>query len=387
MYDVAVLGVGSMGAFTCLELARRGLSVIGIDQFTPPHERGSHSGETRVYREAYAEHEDYVPLAVLAGQLWDQYGKEAGHSLLHRCGQMSVGRPESELLSGVLRSAALHGIAVTSLSRTELATRYPMLQVANDEIGVLEPAAGWVDVNASLEYALGATVHSGGELRLNTAVDHWETKGDSVEIRLASGEIVQATRLIICAGAWSSTMLPALHLPLRVVRKVLAWARPRPELAGAAERLPVLMFAGKLLYTFPAKNGLFKMAIHTTDQEARINPDQLSPAEDSDFDEVIGEAALHLGPMFGDMGELRSRITASKTCLYTMTPDEHFILDRIDSAPVWYAAGFSGHGFKFAPAIGRVMAEMCLGLPTSAPVAFLSSRRFTQPAPPMPPIA
>ena len=138
MVDVAVLGVGSMGSFACLELARRGLSVVGVDRFHPPHGAGSHSGQTRVYREAYAEHPDYVPLAVLAGKLWDGYGVEAGRPLLTRCGQVSVGLPGSALLAGVRLSSELHGVPVEMMDGDEVRRRYPMVSVEPGEIGALE---------------------------------------------------------------------------------------------------------------------------------------------------------------------------------------------------------------------------------------------------------
>lgn len=377
MYDAAVLGVGSMGAFACLELARRGLRVVGVDRFHPPHGYGSHSGETRVYREAYAEHPDYVPLAILAGTLWEKYGLEAGQPLLTRCGQVSVGRPESALLAGVELSAARYGVPVQSLDAAELRRRYPMVRVEEGEVGMLEPGAGWVDVDAALRFAIGAIRRSGGELRLGTAVEGWSVEGDGVSLRLANGDTIRAKRLVVCAGAWSAQMLDGLELPLRVVRKVLAWARPREEFAKAAEQLPVLSFAERILYTFPARDGLFKMAVHWTGADERTDPEHVAEPEARDLEEVITEAARHLGPMFGDAAELRGRLVSSKSCLYTMTLDEHFVLDRVSGAPVWFAAGFSGHGFKFAPAIGRVMAEMCLQETTSAPADFLSRERFS----------
>ena len=381
MYDAAVLGVGSMGAFACLELARRGLSVVGVDRFYPPHGSGSHSGQTRVYREAYAEHPDYVPLAVLAGKLWDGYGVEAGRPLLRRCGQVSVGLPESALLAGVRLSSELHGVPVAMMDGDEVRRRYPMVAVEPGEIGALEPGAGWLDVDASLRFALEAVRQSGGELRLGTAVEGWSAEDGGVTLRLVGGERIRAKRLVVCAGAWSGEMLPEARLPLRVVRKVLVWMRPREEFVEVATRLPVLSFAEKIFYTFPAQDGLFKAAVHWTDGETRTDPEKVEAAGDVDLHEVIEEAARHLRPMFGDVAEARGRVATSKTCLYTMTPDEHFVLDRMPDGPVWFAAGFSGHGFKFAPAIGRVMAEMCLEESgRSAPVEFLAGHRLREAA-------
>ena len=376
-FDAAVIGVGSMGAFTCLELARRGLHVLGIDRFHPPHSHGSHSGETRVYREAYAEHPDYVPLALLAGQLWDRYGTESQQPLLTRCGQLSVGALASDLLAGVLHSAERHGLQVQELGGDELARRFPMIRTQPGDVGLLEPAAGWIDVDNSLRFALNAFSAQGGELRLGTRVLQWKADADGVTILLDKGESIWARRLIVCAGAWASELLPQLDLSLQVCRKVLLWLRPREPFAEAAAQMPVTMYTGKILYTFPARDGLFKCAVHWTDRRAMAtDPDHVAGVQDSDLEEALREASNHLQPLFGDYEEARSRVATSKTCLYTMTPDEHFVLDRVADRPVWYAAGFSGHGFKFAPAIGRVMAQMACGDATSAPVDFLRSARL-----------
>lgn len=381
-YDVAVLGAGSMGAFTCLELARRGLRVLGIDRFSPPHTHGSHSGETRVYREAYAEHPDYVPLALLAGKLWDQYGTEAGEPLLTRCGTLSVGDPASDLLAGVQQSASTHHLTVETLTAAQIRDRYPMIRVHPGEIGLLEPAAGWVDVDRSLPFALNAFTAAGGELRRNTRITRWEPSSQGITLFPESGDSIHAAKLIVCAGAWAGDLLPRLNLPLEVSRKVLFWLRPRDTFAEAAAQMPVTMYTGPILYTFPAKDGLFKGAIHFTDrQSSATDPEHVAPANDHDADQLIDELVAHLQPLFGDHDEARSRLVHAKTCLYTMSPDEHFILDRIPGLPVWYAAGFSGHGFKFAPAIGRVLAEMALGEPTSAPVDFLRSARLSHSPP------
>ena len=149
-FDIAVVGLGSMGCFACLELARRGVRVVGFDRFAPPHSRGSHSGDTRIFRMAYAENPGYVPLARHAGALWDRYSREFGTPLLTRCGMLSVGPPEGELLSGIRRSATEHHLAVEEFSTGEICYRYPALEPPDGYRGIFEAAAGWVNVNAAI---------------------------------------------------------------------------------------------------------------------------------------------------------------------------------------------------------------------------------------------
>src|SRR5208283_5222886 len=139
-----------MGSYACCELARRGLSVVGLDRFSPPHDRGSHSGDTRVFRIAYAEHPDYVPLAQRAGVLWDRYAEEAGTPLLHRCGMLSVGPPDSDLIEGITRSSKLHGIAANQYTAEEVRRLFPAVEPPEDHVGIFEPSAGWIDVNAAI---------------------------------------------------------------------------------------------------------------------------------------------------------------------------------------------------------------------------------------------
>ncbi len=374
MYDIIVLGVGSMGTFTCLDLARRGLRVLGIDQFTPPHALGSHSGETRVFRQAYAEHPDYVPLARLAGHLWEEFGSQSGKKLLTRCGQINIGSPDSRLLMGMQESAALHGIHLETLDHDTLRARYPLIVPAANEIGILEPGAGWVDVNASLSFALEEIRRAGGKLLLNTPVVSWRSESGRVLVETA-GERFAAKRLIVTAGAWASEQLGQVALPLTVKRKVLVWLEPRSECMKEAEAMPITTFAEKFFYTFPAMHGMFKVAVHWTEGQTVRDPRTIAPAGDKDIEEAVESIVKHLQPMFGDAAETRRRVVQAKTCLYTMTPDEHFVLDRIPEEPVWYAAGFSGHGFKFAPVVGKVLAEVALNEPTSVPVDFLCSKR------------
>jgi sarcosine oxidase len=365
-FDVVVVGLGSMGSFACMELARRGASVAGFDRFEPPHGFGSHSGETRIYREAYAENPDYVPLVRLAGRLWDRYGEEDGSPLLTRCGLLSMGSPDSEIIDGVRRSAALHHVPVQMLSANEVRTQFPAFDPPDGHVAIFDSAAGWVDVDRALSFNLRQASLAGATTRLNSAVERWSVKNGLIQI-LAGGETFHARTLVLTAGAWSHQFLS--DLPLSLERRVLIWLQPPDPEVFQPGRMPVFMFEEQTFYGFPYREGRgVKVATHTLSGDPVADPSKVRPPGAADCRPVVDLAAKYL-PKLGNS------IRDAKTCLYTMTPDCHFIIDRHpEYENVYFAAGFSGHGFKFAPAIGQALADLALDGRTEVPVEFLRLR-------------
>ncbi len=370
-----------MGSFACLELARRGLRVLGLDRFAPPHQQGSHSGETRVFRIAYAEHPDYVPLAKRASELWDRLGKEAGSEFLIRCGMLSMGPAESALVRGIQASAAEHRLDVEMLSRDEIGRRYPAFSLPQGHVGIFEAAAGWLDVNAAIGFALRAARQAGAAVVLNTPVERWEKHSDGLLLQTPAGSF-EAQKVIVSAGAWSGGLLSDLNLPLSVQRKVLAWVDPLDPALFETGCFPVFAMAERFFYGFPHLPGAgVKLAIHM--EPGRVIDSASSPVappDESDLDPILEMAATFLPGLAGALPGARSRIVNAKTCLYTMTPDEHFVIDQHPTLPnVHFAAGFSGHGFKFAPAVGEVLADLAMGLSAAVPIDFLRRGARFQP--------
>jgi sarcosine oxidase len=377
-FDAAVIGLGTMGTFACLELARRNVSVIGLDRFEPPHDRGSHTGATRVFRTAYAEHPDYVPLALRAGLLWEQLGAEAGRTLLHRTGMLSLGPPESALLCGVRASAAAHNLVVEELSERQVRSRFPGFELMAGWEALFEPAAGWIDVDAAMRFGLERAAHSGAELRLNTPVERWEWKSGGFVVITAAGSFT-AKRLIITAGAWANRLISDLALPLRVIRKALVWVNPvRPELFRP-DRFPVFASARHFFYGFPQIGGTgVKLGIHSNQGATAVDPDVNRPEPGFDDVRPVLETAAELMPsLAGSLPDALNRVLRTKSCFYTMTPDEHFVIDRHpEFENLILAAGFSGHGFKFAPVIGEALADLALTGRSTLPVGFLGLSRL-----------
>jgi len=367
-----------MGSFACSELARRGLRVIGFDRFHPPHGRGSHSGDTRVFRVAYAEHPDYVPLALRAGRLWDEYSVLGGKRLLTRCGMLSLGPIKSELIKGILNSAALHGLDVAEFSPAEVQHRFPAFVPDESDVGIFEQDAGWIDANAALETAQRIAELSGATLRLDDPVQKWSCLGDHFEISTESDKIA-AKKLVITAGAWSAGLLDELNLTLRVERKVLTWVDPIDAALFEPEVCPVFGFSEGFLYGFPAlRNHGVKLAVHW--RRGQLIEDPNTPVEEATLEdafEALTIAARRIPRLAGPMPEALNRVKQMKTCLYVMSHDEHFYVDQHPEWPgLVFAAGFSGHGFKFAPAIGEVLADLVVGDVTKVPVDFLRASRL-----------
>ena len=378
-FDVMVVGLGTMGTFACLEIARRKASVVGFDRFAPPHNQGSHSGDTRVFREAYGEFPSYVPLARRAGELWDRLGEEAAKIFLHRCGMLNIGREDSSLISGIRESAALHELHVEQLSAAEISSRFPAFAATADSTGIFEPSAGWLDVGSSLEFGLNRAAADGADIRLDMPVEGWEFDGTRFRVRTSEGTIL-AERLVITAGAWSGRLLADLRIPLKVLRKVLIWVDPlNPELFLPG-RFPIFSFSDRFLYGFPNIGGRgVKFAIHW-DPTATVTEAGATQAlaERSEVEPALAIATELMPLLAGSLPAAFDRVVNTRTCLYTMTPDEGFIVDRhphLENA--YIGTGFSGHGFKFAPVIGEALADLALSGTTSLPIGPLAiSKRF-----------
>src|ERR1700677_4147136 len=377
-YDVAIIGLGTMGSFAAVELARRGFSVVGFDQFTPPHGRGSHSGSTRVYRIAYPEGTGYVQLAQRAGELWDQASEQLGTQLLHRTGMLYMGVPDQRFIQEIEESASTNRLPVERLSADAVHRRYPAFELEEEYVGVFDVQAGWIDVDASITSSLAQAQALGVECVFDQPVQRWDASAGKVRVHLQNGTIT-AANLIVTAGAWTGNLLREFHLPLAVKRKVIAWFDPLSPELFAADRIPVFAFAENMTYGFPSVPGMgVKMAEHAGGSYLPHADSPVSAPGPADLDPIAAMAAKYMPKLAGGYPESRSRLQRSTTCLYTVTPDENFIVDHHpEFNNVVFAAGFSGHGFKFAPLIAVALADLVEQLKTSLPIGFLSLRRFS----------
>ncbi len=369
--DVVVVGLGAMGGAAAFHLARRGARVVGVDQYAPPHDRGSSHGRSRIIREAYFEHPDYVPLVQRSYRLWEELQDRCGTPLLRITGGLMVGPPDGELVTGTLASARQHGLAHEVLDGDGIARRYPAFRPPPGYVAVAEPRAGVLDPEGCVRAHLQQAAAAGADLRYDEPVRHWRAGPEGVTVE-TSRETYRAGRLVLCPGPWALQVLDDLDLPLVVERNVMYWFRPRrPELFSPG-RFPIYICEyrpGAFFYGFPTQeDGTVKVAHHhsgeaCTPQTVRR---QVAP-EEADAMRALLERYLP---------DAAGELARAATCLYTNTPDGHFVLGLHPRHPqVVVACGFSGHGFKFAPVVGEIAADLALEGRTRHPIALFDPRR------------
>jgi sarcosine oxidase len=371
-YDVIVLGTGGVGSAAVYQLARRGAKVLGIDQFPGGHDQGSSHGETRVIRQAYFEHSDYVPLLLRAYELWRELEQEAGVDLLHQVGLLQVGPPDGCVVRGVLEAARLHRLRVESLSREEIPRRFPGFRAAKDAVGVFEPAAGYLRVERCVLTHLAAAKARGAEFRFGVEAQSWKQEGQGVRVITSEGNFV-ASKLIVTAGPWAPKLLADVDVPFIVRRKHLYWFPTSDPSYHESQGCPTYLYElpHGVYYGFPQIDELgVKVAEHSGGavvDDPKNDPRPLDPADLARVEAFLAEFLPGVGrPM-----QRRS------VCFYTMSPDEHFLVDRHPRQEgVLLVAGLSGHGFKFTSVLGEALAELALEGCTGLPIGFLSLKRF-----------
>jgi monomeric sarcosine oxidase len=370
-WDAIVIGAGGVGSAALYHLARRGGHVLGLDRFPPGHDRGSSHGETRIIRQAYFEHPDYVPLLLRAHELWTELEARARTKLYHETGLLEVGPPDGVVVPGVLQSARQHGLAVEPLAAPEVERRFPGFRVPEGLSGVFERRAGYLRVEDCVRAHADAALRAGAELRADEEAVEWSDEGGVVAVRTRRGTH-RARTLIITAGPWAPGLLRDLGVRLEVRRKPVLWFRTRGESYRPARGGPAFLFElpQGVFYGFPElADGELKVAEHTGG-EVIADPlavdRSLRPADVEPVRAFLSRCLPQTGPDC-----LRHSV-----CLYTMSPDEHFLAGRHPRHErVLLAAGLSGHGFKFTSVLGEALAELALDGATRLPVTFLSPAR------------
>ena len=356
LYDVAVVGLGAAGSATAYELARRGLRVVAFDRWTPPHAHGSTHGRTRIIREAYYEHPLYVPLVQRAYELWARLEQESGRALFRRTGGLMIGPEHGLLVTGARRSAETHAIPHELLDPAQLRQRFPAFQPPADAVALLEPRAGVLFPEACVAAFLGRARQLGADLELGVSVESWSASDQEVTLATSRGTF-RAGRAVLAAGPWLPELVPALAPVLAVERQLQHWFEPAPGASARAfapDRCPIALWEhapDRLFYTFPELGDGVKCGVH---HEGEIT--SASGVRRTVSDAETAEArALLAALMPGAAGTLRDLAT----CLYTNTPDHHFLIDVLPGAErVIVASACSGHGFKFASAVGELVAQM-----------------------------
>jgi sarcosine oxidase len=371
-FDVIVVGAGGMGSAAAFELARRGRSVLALEQFPLVHDRGSSHGHTRIIRRAYYEHPNYVPLVRRAFERWYDLEQWTGRHLLTECGCLGIGPPDGEVVNGVLAAAREHHLAVDRLSAAELRSRFPQFRFEDNFVGVFERDAGFLYVEDCVLAHLDAARSLGAQLQPEEAVTGWSANGDGVTVTTTK-DTYHAGRLVLTVGPWAGDVLGEYGARLRVMRQVILWFGTEDPAAFRRDLFPIFLAevpAGPF-YGLPAIDGRgLKVARHYGAPELN-SPDEVARAvRPADEVPVRQFLAAHIPAANGPLH-------AAQTCIYTLTPDRHFLIDRHPEHPqVAFATGFSGHGFKFAPVVGEILADLIEAGDTRWPIEMFRLARF-----------
>ncbi|MET9231810.1 N-methyl-L-tryptophan oxidase [Lentzea sp. NPDC003310] len=357
-YDVVVIGLGGMGSAAAYRLAQRGKRVLGLEKFTPAHAHGSSHGGSRITRQAYFEDLAYVPLLLRAHEMWDQIEHDSGEKIFHRVGGLIVGTPDSGAITGSRASVEQFGLTHELLDATHLRRRFPALRPHADEIGLYEPGAGFVVPETSVKAHLALATRAGADLRFEEPVTHWEPG----KVTTPRGTY-EAEHVVVCPGPWAPELLAELRIPFEIERQVQFYFTPAEDLSG----YPIYIWdRANGFYGFPLHDGAVKVAFHHGGEIC--TPETIDRTVHAHEVEAVAAATRAVMP------GLAGTFQRGATCMYTNTADRHFVIAREHGVTV--ACGFSGHGFKFVPVVGEILADLAIDGATRHPIALFDPARL-----------
>jgi sarcosine oxidase len=374
-YDVIVVGLGGMGSSAARHLASRGVRVLGLEKFGPAHSRGASHGGSRITRQSYFESPDYVPLLLRSYDLFDQLARDSGREVIRLTGGVMVGRPESRTVAGSRASAERWGLEHEMLDAAELRRRFPTLDPGPEEVALYEAKAGFVRPEATVAANLELAAARGADLRFHEPMTGWQPTAGGVRVSTAGGTY-ESGHLIVTPGPWAPELLADLDVPFRIERLVQYWFQPRGGIGPfLPSRHPIYIWedeTGGQIYGFPAidgPDGGAKIAFFR--RGSPTSPDTLDTAVHED---EIAEMADYCGRRLPD---LPGKFLRGEPCMYSTTPDEHFVIAPHPAHEnVTVACGFSGHGFKFVPVVGEILADLATTGATGHPITLFDPRRL-----------
>ena len=380
-YDFIIVGLGTAGSATCMNLAHRGYRVLGLDQFSPPHTMGSHHGQSRSVRKAYPEGSSYVKMAIKSWELWRKLEQDQGQRLLVTTENITVGPPQCPALKGFMKSARVHGIAHEFLTGKEVRQRWPQFSLPDHFCAGLEIEAGIVFPELAVSAFLKEAHNGGAELRVEERVVHWGEHHAGVQVKTERANY-EAGRLLLAAGAWSKHLLGRQASLLQPKRVAVHWLKPPNADAFAINNFPVNFWQVpaeddpefpedyKEFYSLPLleSEGGVKIAFHNglPDGDPATMTRNVREDETMKIKEIISAylPSLVNSPLRGDV------------CSYMMTPDKDFYFGKLPGSQKVFGVALAGHGFKFAPVLGVLLADLLTDMPTENDIALFSPDRF-----------
>ncbi|QNQ89560.1 N-methyl-L-tryptophan oxidase [Corynebacterium poyangense] len=373
-FDVIIVGVGAMGSAALDALANRGAKVLGIEQFSIAHDRGSSHGGSRIIRQSYFEHPDYVPWLKRAYELWEQLDSWWEEPIMHITGGLYMGPSASPTFAGSLLAAELHHLPHKVLSSSDVHQRFPQFHPGHDDTALFEEIAGWVVPEETIRAQVARAQLRGAELKTGIEVQNITCHPHEVQVHCSDGATYRADQIILSPGAWASHFLADLNFPMKVERQVMYWFDPT-DLQEHFESSPVYVHespAGEQIYGFPANSEGAKVAFFR--KGTLTQPDTLIRDVCATEIQAMRQRLAETIPTLSE-GKLRQ----AKACMYTTTADENFIIGRHPTQHrILLACGFSGHGFKFVPVVGEVLADMISSNSDDCGVTLFDPRRFSE---------
>jgi sarcosine oxidase len=372
-FDAIVIGLGGMGSAAAYHLARRGQRVLGLEQFDLLHELGSSHGLTRIIRLAYHEHPSYVPLLRRAYELWHDLEANAGERLLVTTGSLEGGPEDGTTFRGALEAAELHDLPHEVLDAADMRRRYPAYAGFDASTrAVYQPDGGFLLAERTILAHVNGALAAGAELRFREPALRWEAVGDGVRVETERGTY-EADRLVVAAGAWARSLVPSLDRLAVPERQVLAWLQPTAVELFEADRFPVFLIDVEegSYYGFPIHDVPgFKFGRYHHLEEP-MNPSDTDRSVRPDDEAVLRAFAERYFP------DGAGPTVMLKGCIFTNSPDEHFLLDTLPDAPqVSLFAGESGHGYKFASVVGKILADLAVDGATRHDIGLFRLDRF-----------
>ncbi len=372
-FDVIVIGLGGMGSSAAYHLAKRGQRVLGLEKFTPAHDKGSSHGGSRIIRQSYFEDPAYVPLLLRAYALWDELAADSAREVYRITGGLFIGAPDCLTVAGSLRASREWDLPHEVLDAAEIRSRFPTFTPDAGDIALYEAKAGFARPELTVQAHLDLAEKAGATLQFGEEVLEWAETSGGVTVRTRRGTYT-AGQLVICPGAWAPQLLAELGVPITVERQVLYWLDPVGGTAPFTDH-PIFIDEnadGMQIYGFPAIDGprggvkvaFFRKGVVCT-------PETIDRTV---HDHEIREVRDHIAEL---VPALNGPCLDSATCMYSNTPDQHFVIARHpDSENVTIACGFSGHGFKFVPVVGEILADLAIDGGTGHPISLFDPKRL-----------